>query len=262
MDPLESVLLFFATLGVGLVSALLGLGGGIFLVPLLLLWQGLPPREAAALGLVCTLATSGAGSVALDRAALADLPVVVTLELSAVVGSSLGAGLLAGLLPAGLVVSLFALVVAWASWRMFGKARRMTPRLASLEIPEYTPQNMGLGMLGTLGAGLASGLLGIGGGPIKVSVMTEVVRLPLKVALANSNLMVGITAATAAAIYYQGGWLRLGLLAPCAAGISLGAYAGGRLAPRANNRLLAFGFSGVLLLLALRLAWKGIELSA
>ncbi len=129
-------------------------------------------------------------------------------------------------------------------------------------VPLFTAVRIPLGMAGTGLAGLASGLLGIGGGPIKVPVQTEIMNVPLKVALANSNLMVGITAAVGAAVYYADGLIQTTLLAPCALGIAVGAYAGGRLAPRLNQRLLCFAFSGVLVFLALQLTWKAWKILA
>jgi uncharacterized membrane protein YfcA len=260
VDPLESFGLFAATALIGAVSAVLGLGGGLFLVPLLLLGLGLEPREAVPVSLVCTVATSAAGSVALDKARLSDASLVVLMELPAALGSILGAMVLSRILPQLAVVGAFATLVLYAAWRMLQKARGMSATPEDEE-PFAGPTRVPLGMAGFGLAGVASGVLGIGGGPIKVPMQTEVMEVPLKVALANSNLMVGITAAVGAAAYYGQGALDVGLLGPCALGISLGAYGGGRVAPRLPVRPLAYAFGGILILLGGKLAWKAIELA-
>jgi uncharacterized protein len=251
----ELTLLFFSSALIGGVSALLGLGGGLFLVPLLILAVGLDPQEAAPVALVCTIGTSAAGSVALDKARLATPSLVVILELGSAVGAVVGAKYLSRILPPGVVMVVFALVVSYAGWRMLNKARAMGAD-AKEESLEFTPVRYPLGIAGNTVAGMASGLLGIGGGPIKVPVQTDIMGVPLKVALANSNLMVGITAAIGASVYYADGLIRTTYVGPCALGVVLGAYLGGLIAPRLNPRPLSFAFSGILGLVALQLAWK------
>ena len=114
----------------------------------------------------------------------------------------------------------------------------------------------GLGLSGV--AGFLAGLLGIGGGPIKVPLQTEVLRVPVKTALANSNMMVGITACAAVSVHYAQGTIQGAILAPCALGIACGAYTGGRIAPRLDPRKLSYAFGLLLAFVALRMAWTAI----
>lgn len=258
MTPLELLVAFAGCILIGGVSALMGLGGGIFLVPLLTLHPDVGMRAAAGIALICTLATSAAGSVALDKAKLANLAAVAHLELAAALGAIVGAAYLAAVLPPRVVAGVFAAVVGYAAWRMLGRARAPTQDIEPTPEKPLKPVRYPLGMLGCGLAGTASGLLGIGGGPIKVPVQTEVMGFPLRIALANSNIMVGITAGVGAAIYYAQGWIPAGLLGPCALGIVLGAYGGGRLAPYVRANRLAYGFAGVLILVTLRMAWKAL----
>ena len=85
---------------------------------------------------------------------------------------------------------------------------------------------------------------------------SEVMKLPLRVAVANSNVMVGITAAVGAAVYYGRGEIQASTTAPCAVGVALGAYVGGRLAPRIKAPVLAYLFTALLGYLAVRMGWR------
>ena len=254
MPPLELLALFGGCVVIGGVSALLGLGGGLFLVPALTFALGLEIREAAGVSLVAALATSAAGSIALDKARLADLPIVSNLELAAALGGITGAVLAAALAPQ-VIAGAFAVVMTYTALRMVGRTRQGAREEAGRDA---YPVRYPLGLLGCFVAGSCSGMLGIGGGPIKVPVQSELMRVPLRVALANSNLMVGMTAGASAALYYANGFIDGALVAPSALGIAAGAYAGGRLAPRIDPQPLRYAFSGVLVLVAVRMVWKAL----
>ncbi len=254
-EPVLPLGLFLACLLIGVLAALMGLGGGLFVVPLLTLVTELSMEQAAGVSLICTLAASAGGSVALDKARLADLALVAELELAATAGAILGAYVLVQVVPERGAAGAFALIVAYAAWRMLG--RRVTPPAPAAGEP-CPPKGQRLGLIGFVLAGATSGLLGIGGGPVKVPVQTEVMHLPLRVALANSNIMVGITAGTGAAIYYARGEIPAALVGPCVLGIAVGAYLGGLLAPRVRARSLRYLFVVILTLVCVRMAWKAI----
>lgn len=278
MSAPELLLAFLACLGVGVVSAIMGLGGGLFLVPLLTLIPSVSLDAARGTSLICTLATSAAGSVALDKARLAKFDLVLGFECTAGIGALVGVWFLRPHLPKQVVYGAFALLVIVAALRMARSALKApsklsdpesqpaegAPAVGSGEEPagaptpapetEY-PVRLGWGALGFVFSGIASGVLGIGGSPIKVPVQTEICRVPLRVALANSNLMVGITAGVGAALYFGEGQIALALVAPCALGISLGAYLGGLLAPKLPVHRLRWAFTLILAVVAARMLW-------
>tara|TARA_B100000965_G_scaffold174168_1_gene145365 strand:- start:50 stop:826 length:777 start_codon:yes stop_codon:yes gene_type:complete len=258
MSALALLGALFACVFVGLASALMGLGGGMFMVPLLDLIPGVSWQEAAATSLTCALATSAAGSVAFDKGKLADLELVVLLELSGTVGALVGAAVLATIVPERVSAGVFSALVAYAAWKM---VRRRQDAKEEPQ-PEGPVEHLGLGIAGAGVAGILSGLLGIGGGPVKVPLQTELCRIPLKVALANSNLMVGITAGVGAAVYFAKGVVLAHLIAPCAIGIALGAYLGGLLMPKLPVARLRAGFVVVLLVLLGRMLWKTLGLGS
>ncbi len=253
MPSLELMGLMASMVLIGGVSAIMGLGGGVFCVPFLIFFLGLSFQKAAALSLVCTLATSAAGSVALDKARLAHSPLVVFLEMGAVLGALVGASL-APYLPERLFALLFAVIVAYAGWRMLGRLKPLSSEEAA-QAPAAWPRHYPLGLLGCALAGILSGMLGVGGGPVKVPLQSELMGVPVRVALANSNIMVGITAGAGAAVYFTNGLIPAYLCGPCVLGIALGAFFGGRLAPRLKVEGLLLAFSILLFLLSLRMLW-------
>ena len=291
MSPLELSLVFFACLGVGVVSSIMGLGGGLFLVPLLTLMPSISADAARGTSLICTLATSAAGSIALDQARLARFDLVLVLELAAAFGALIGAWILAPILPTPVVYGAFALLLVLATYRMARKRAPSEPSPAvavapsAIPVPNEGPAEVEVeaeapalaeaaaepaaaedypirlewGALGFVVSGIASGVLGIGGAPIKVPVQTEVCRIPLRIALANSNLMVGITAGVGAAVYFGRGKIALSLVAPCALGIALGAYAGGLIAPKLPVNRLRGAFTLILAVVAARMIWATLK---
>lgn len=264
MEPSPAVLLLTCT-ACGALAALLGLGGGLFVVPILNLWFGVDMPEAIAVSLVCCVATSGAGSVALDKARLADLRTVILVEVAASPVAMFATGL-ALLAPQALLRGCFAALVAFSAWRIVVKALRARATADAEQLTPWDPQgqgepewprNQGLGLVLGGMTGLCSAL-GIGGGPVKVPLMTEVLGLPMRVALASSNVMVGISTACAATVSYAAGSMRADLAAPCALGMAVGAYAGGRLAPKVDARWLTWAFVAVLIYMGGKMAWLAL----
>ena len=213
------LLTWLALAGVGLVAgmlgAMLGLGGGLFLVPALTLLFGLPVRVAVGASLIGVIATSvGVASVSRPGRS-ADVSLALRLEIAATLGALLGS-LAAGLLSPRALSLLFAgITFAAAVYTYLKTQRRIGPAsenaVEALFRTDYRPAHWpaGLGLMGLAGA--LSGLTGTGGGFIKVPVMYSLMDVPLGVATASSNFMVGITAAASArAILHSGRYLSMG----------------------------------------------------
>jgi uncharacterized membrane protein YfcA len=120
----------------------------------------------------------------------------------------------------------------------------------AIAIPAYEPQRYPLGLAASLVAGGLSGLLGIGGGPIKVPVMFIFMNVPLMVATATSNFMVGVTAAASAVVYYRRGDILVEIAAPLAVGVFVGSLLGARLAPRIHTKYVVYLLVAIMLYLA------------
>ena len=103
-----------------------------------------------------------------------------------------------------------------------------------------------------------SGLLGVGGGIVKVPVMHLVMGVPLGVAPATSNLMIGVTATASAVIYLLRGGINAYVAGPTAIGVFAGATLGSRLAGRVDVRVLRILFVAVQLWVALQMIFRAV----
>src|SRR5260221_3951067 len=142
---------------------------------------------------------------------------------------------------------LFACFLLYSAGSMIRKAWGSRNEKREESIPDYAPQNYPVGLAASLIAGGFSGLLGIGGGPIKVPVMYLFMKVPLRVAAATSNFMIGVTAATRAYLYWGPGDVRVDIAAPLVAGVFTGSLLGARISPKVRSfyiLLLLIGIAG------------------
>lgn len=254
--------LFGIGLGAGTLGALLGLGGGIFLVPALTLIFDLPVRTAVGVSLIGVIATS-AGVASVSRPGRgADISLALRLEIATTTGALLG-GFAAGLLPQQWLALLFAFVVLATAVYTYSKTRKKPgatsePEIEDLFRTDYKPKRWRVGLSFSALAGALSGLSGIGGGFIKVPVMYSVMDVPLGVATATSNFMVGITAAASAMLYYSRGDIDPLVAVPTALGVFTGAMAGSQLAGRLRADTLRKMLIVLLVLIAAQMAYKGV----
>ncbi len=276
MTPLGfAVGVFAISLGAGFLGALVGVGGGIIIVPALTLIYGFPIRYAIGASIVSVIATSSGAAAAYVRERMTNLRTAMFLELGTTVGAMSGA-LLAGVLHGRWLFLLFGLMLLGSGLAMLQKLRdhaeSVPPsrwadalRLHSSYYDErlghevsYRVARTPLGLALMLLAGLLSGLLGIGSGVLKVPAMDLAMGLPLKVSSATSNLMIGVTAAASAAIYFSRGDINPFIAGPVAVGIVLGAAIGSRFLSRARPNWLRLLFVGVLVVVAVQMIRKGL----
>lgn len=269
----------------GVFGSLLGLGGGVLIVPLLTLGFGLPLREAVGVSLVCVIMTSSAAAGVYLERHVANLRLGMTLELFTATGALVG-GSIAFLLDERMLAVLFAGLLIYVAFSMARAKAAPAPAtlapvddaplpvtdgplivtppsrreamLADLSGDEYAIRNLGRGIVGSAGAGVASALLGIGGGIIKVPLMHLGMGVPLRVATATSNLMIGITAAASAVIYLLRDQIDPYVAGPTAIGVFLGATIGSRAAHRIDLRYLRILFVVVLLYTAVQMLLRAI----
>jgi uncharacterized protein len=264
----------------GVFGSLLGLGGGILIVPLLTLGFGLSLPEAVGVSLVSVIMTSSAAAGVYLEKHVANLRLGMTLELFTALGALVG-GSIAFVLDERLLSALFAGLLAYVAFTMArAPSSDHGPEISSLdedveagdeeESPAeraldrlsgegYRVRNLGRGIVGSTGAGLASALFGIGGGIIKVPLMNLAMGVPLRVATATSNLMIGITAAASAVIYLIRGEIDPYVAGPIAIGVFLGATLGSRLSHRIDLRYLRLLFVVVLLYTAFQMLLRAVQ---
>lgn len=243
----------------GLFGSLLGLGGGILIVPLLTLGFGLPLREAVGVSLVSVIMTSSAAAGVYLEKHIANLRLGMSLELFTAIGALVG-GSIAFLLDERLLGILFSLLLGYIAFTMVRRRGDPGPQPTGEEgaADGYVVRNMGKGVIGATFAGVVSALLGIGGGIIKVPLMNLTMGVPLRVATATSNLMIGITASASAVIYLLRGEIDPYVAGPTAIGVFLGATLGTRIASRIDLRYLRALFVVVLAYTAVQMLLKAI----
>lgn len=249
----------------GLLGALTGIGGGVLLTPILALYFGIPIREAIGTSLVAVITTSAASSSVHLQRHTTDIRLGMTLELATSVGAAVMAYLV-GYFNRNVLEGLFAAFLLYSAIMILSKGGKVKPEDDSspavngeMVIPPYEPRRYPLGLSASLVAGALSGLLGIGGGPIKVPVMFIFMNVPLMVATATSNFMIGVTAAASAIVYYRRGDILPEIVAPLAAGVFVGSLLGARLAPRVHTKIVMYLLVGVMFYLAGHLAFHLLQ---
>jgi uncharacterized protein len=249
------ILGFFA----GMLGSLTGIGGGVLLTPILALHFGIPIRQAIGTSLVAVITTSAASSSVHLQRHTTDIRLGMTLELATAFGAAVMAYLV-GYFNRSLLEGLFAGFLLYSAIVILVKGGQPTSEddsspaaIGEVVIPPYEPKRYPLGLGASLLAGALSGLLGIGGGPIKVPVMYIFMDVPLMVATATSNFMIGVTAAASAMVYYRRGDLLVEVAAPLAVGVFLGSLFGARLAPRIHTRIVVYLLVAIMLYLAVHL---------
>ncbi len=266
MSPEMTLALLVLGCVAGTVGALGGIGGGIIITPMLAIYFGLPLRHAIGASLLAVIATSSATSAVYLKKHLADLRLGMSLELASTTGAA-AAAVAAGYISRRAVAVLFIAFLLYSAVNLLRRAwvltRSSAPPSATGNSPtadgvpaNYQPQRYPLGMGASVVAGVLSGVLGIGGGPVKVPVMYLWMGVPLKVATATSNLMIGVTAAASAYIYYGRDDIPATAAAPLVAGVFVGSFLGARLSPRVRPLYILLLLSGVTLFLAIQMTIK------
>ncbi|MCW3779150.1 sulfite exporter TauE/SafE family protein [Levilactobacillus namurensis] len=262
----------------GIAGAILGIGGGMIITPILTLGMGLSIKYAIGASIIAVIATSSGSTIAYLRDNVLNLRVAMFLEIATTIGAIIGA-LMTGILDPKYLYLLFGCLLVFSAWNMVRKLRRgqevlkrVTPdRIAAklklngsyfdkaeLRDVDYQVENVPAGFAVMFGAGVASGLLGIGSGAFKVMAMDTFMKMPLKPSSSTSNLMMGVTAAASATVYFFNGSILPGIAVPMALGILVGAVIGSRIMQVLPARWIRIVFIPVLLYIGLQMVFKGL----
>jgi uncharacterized membrane protein YfcA len=267
-----ALIVFAAGTASGAFGAVLGLGGGVFLVPFLNLALGLPFGVAAAISLTTVIATSSTVSAGSAGKQLINMRLGMLLEVATAGGSLLG-GVTAQLVAQSLLQKLFGFVSAGVALIMLTRLGRRNVILDPTADPgvlggrfyeaesgtevTYRVKRLPVAIAASFVAGNVSSLLGIGGGVIKVPVLNAWCGVPLRAAAATSAFMIGVTATAGAVIYYGRGLLDPALAAAALLGVQLGSWGGMRFAAAASARWLKIMMAIVLFVVAALMLARG-----
>jgi uncharacterized protein len=269
-----TLVLLLSSFSAGLIGSLTGLGGGVVIVPMLVLFFHVNLRFAAGASLISVIATSSGAAAAYVREGYTNLRVGMFLQVAASAGALMGA-ILAARLNVSVIAIIFGLVLFYSAYLAARRKEDLEPDLpsdpfavrlgmeGSYPVPggwkRYRLYHVNGGFTLMLVAGTLSGLLGIGSGAVKVLAMDQVMRLPYKVSTTTSNFMIGITAATSAGIYLRHGYIEPGLTMPVCIGVLAGALIGARLLGVVNVKLLRVFFCAVIFLMAAEMIYSGLS---
>ena len=266
-------IVWLASLLAGFLGSLTGLGGGIIVTPVLTLALGVDIRYAIGATLVSVIATSSGAAAAYVREGFSNIRIGMFLEIATTLGALAGA-LLAARIPTGAIALIFGLVLLYSAYA----SSRSRPERSDDHAPDplctrlkmngtfptfqgpsaYNVHHVPAGFGMMFGAGVLSGLLGIGSGAVKVIAMDQIMGIPFKVSTTTSNFMIGVTAAASAGIYLGRGYIDPGLAMPVMLGVLVGSLFGARVLTHAKTKSLRIVFALVIGLMAVEMIYHGL----
>ena len=274
----ESIALGGSAALAAVLGSMLGLGGGVFLVPIFTLFFGIDPKVAIAASAISVITNSVVGSSNHLRNGFTNIHLAMLLGLTTVAGA-IGGALLAVVANADVLSFVFGLVLLAAAVSMLVRRQAAVPNSepgdpdpyllgasytdrATGGLVRYIPQRVRMGLGASAFAGVLSGLLGVGGGVIQVPMMNLLMRVPVKAAAGTSTFLVGMTAVATATVFYADGKVDASVVAPAMIGIFVGSQIGSSLTSRVKTANLVLVFVAIMFYLSISMILKafGIEL--
>jgi uncharacterized protein len=261
------------SLAAGFLGSLAGLGGGVVIVPMLVLGFHVDVHYAIGASLISVIGTSAGAQAAHKREGFSNTRLGLFLEIATTSGAICGA-FLSTRTPTKWIAILFGSVLfysASSSLRAKKNASQDRPpdtlatRLRLLgkyphegALVPYSARRVPLGFGLMFGAGTLSGLLGIGSGAVKVLAMDEAMQIPFKVSAATSNFMIGVTAVASAGVYLSRGYINPAVAMPVTIGVLLGSLLGARVLQNARVKSIRIIFAIVIALLGAEMIFNGL----
>ncbi len=258
----------------GFLGAITGLGGGIVVVPVLVIFFNIDLRIAMGTSLLTAIVTSAGASFTLAQQEYTNIKVGMLLELGAVIGAIIGA-IVVQYLNVNVVSFMFGCLLIFSLWVSLYKFKDRSSSIpshpwavslglnghykTSKALKEYSVYNVPLGMWLVSGAGFFSGLLGIGSGLFKVLIFDVAMGLPYKVSTSTSLFMIGITSATSAGVYFTAGYIKPEICFAVVPGVLLGALCGAKVLIKSKTTFLKYLFNSLLIILAIKLIYTSLK---
>jgi uncharacterized membrane protein YfcA len=269
---MEFLILIVLGFFVGILGSVFGIGGGIFIVPVLVLFLNVPIHQAIAVSLIAIIMTSSAvASVNVERG-LTNIRLGIVLETTTAIGSIIGA-VVSNLLPARIVQIIFSIILFPVSGLMFYRAKIAKHVPSNDEKPsgrfdamfydpaasnhvKYRVRNTFAASIISFFAGSLSGLLGIGGGVVQVPVMNLLCGVPIKAAATTSNFLIGVSACASAIVFMKNGLIVPDIASSIVLGVLLGSFVGIKTLYRAKSEKIQFFFAILVILIAIKMLTK------
>ena len=267
-------LVVLGSLLAGFLGALTGLGGGVVIVPMLALLFHVDIRYAIGASLVSVIATSSGAAAAYVREGFSNIRIGMFLETATTVGAIAGAAIALHVRTNAIAI-VFGLVLLYSAYLSTRHREEHGPQLTSSPLAKKlrldgsypTPEGKqpyavtgvpaGYGLM--FGAGVLSGLLGIGSGAVKVLAMDQAMKIPFKVSTTTSNFMIGVTAAASAGLYLSRGYIAPGITMPVMLGVLAGSMLGAKFLVRAKVKVLRYLFAAAIVALGIEMIINGVR---
>ncbi len=265
---MELFVLFACGIAVGVLGALLGIGGGVLLVPVLVYLVKVPIHHAIAISLISIIATSAHVASFGIKQGFTNIRLGLFLEIFSTSGAILSS-ILAVKMHGDILTRIFALSLIITSFFMFYQPRNSeTPEYDEKELKyfggtffdptrnrmlRYNVQNLPAVTGLTFLAGVLSGMVGTSGGVFMVPLMKLLGKIPMRAAADTSSLLIGVTALGGAITYFRAGYVEVNLLAPIVMGIMAGVFVGNRLKMKVKSVWLKRMFALILVITAIKM---------
>ncbi len=269
-----------AVIGIGLLAgalgSMVGLGGGILIVPALTIFLDIPVKTAISASLISLVATSIMSVSVFSKRGFIHFELGFYLLVTTLLGSFLGSYSIQ-FVDQKTILILFVGLIVMAIYAMFNKLKikqdswvpagsddgQKFVLVGEFETPKgptfYGVENLKKSIGVSFAAGCISGMLGVGGGIVQVPVMNILSKVPLKVSTATSSFIIGFTGLASAIVYILYDQWDLRLTSTLIIGVLAGSYVGSKLALKLSNTLTVGVFIAVLVATAIKLMLKVLE---
>jgi uncharacterized membrane protein YfcA len=277
VELVEALALGGAAALAAIFGSMLGLGGGVFLVPAFTLFFGIDPKLAISASAVSVITNSVVGSSVHLSNGFTNVRLAMLLGVTTVTGAIVGA-LIAIVANSGALYFIFGLVLLAAAVSMLVRRQVAIPS-STPDDPDpyllggsftdratggavtYIPQRVPAGLTASGFAGVLSGLLGVGGGVIQVPMMNLLMRVPMKAAAGTSSFLVGMTSVATAMVFYADGKVDATVVVPAMIGIFVGGRLGSNLTSRMKTANLVMIFVVIMLYLAVSMILRSFGIT-
>lgn len=274
---MATLLLILLGVAVGILGAILGIGGGIIMVPVLTFFFNIPIHNAIAISLVVITANSMSTSAVYLKTGTANLNLGIALSTASVIGALIGSKI-AVLLPQSKVMFILGIIQLIMAYLTYLKMKKGSKEhienienrsffygefvdLATKKVVKYNPVKIGYNFLFSCFSGVFSGLSGAGGGAMIIPGMNLISNIPIKAATATSSFIIGFTAAAGSIVYMQAGYVDVKVACSIILGIFAGTMISMRYFSKITDKKVSYLLIILLLIVAFQMMYEGIMIN-
>ena len=274
---MATLLLILLGVAVGILGAILGIGGGIIMVPVLTFFFNIPIHNAIAISLVVITANSMSTSAVYLKTGTANLNLGIALSTASVIGALIGSKI-AVLLPQSKVMFILGIIQLIMAYLTYLKMKKGSKEhienienksffygefvdLATKKLVKYNPVKIGYNFLFSCFSGVFSGLSGAGGGAMIIPGMNLISNIPIKAATATSSFIIGFTAAAGSIVYMQAGYVDVKVACFVILGIFAGTMISMRYFSKITDKKVSYLLIILLLIVAFQMMYEGIMIN-